>query len=409
MLSYTFMTDVPVLTAMVWSMLGLVRAVQRKQDRWLIVSVLFACMAAGIRLVGLVTPVAMLLVLLFHSGQWGRYRGRFLLAGLAPFVFMAMLLWWYKGRVVHITDMSNVMNAPITRIEYAAKYSLQLLPVMLGRTSVFVIGTVGLTLAPLTAGCINRTLLTRTAALPVLFLLAFGCFFSEQNDFLLLAPGSTWAIGELGATEHLTPDYEAPHAPVWLSMLIITPAFISGAIWAATLLRRRCKTGESVILWNIAGHFLLIALLWLIFDRYALPLMMLGIVSLLASGVRVRRKTASALLVLIACISIVGLRDHLAYNQALWQAVERLRSIGAQDVDIDGGYAVNGWLQYAHPQNAPRDAAGRILVSSVNANIPSRYRISNATPDGWRCLEKIPYQRWLGRPGGIYILEQENP
>jgi hypothetical protein len=69
---------------------------------------------------------------------------------------------------------------------------------------------------------------------------------------------------------------------------------------------------------------------------------------------------------------------------------------------------VNGWLHYAHPENAPRDERGNILVPGLmSATNPLPYLIANRPLPQWRLVQVIPYHRWLGRSGSIYILERE--
>jgi hypothetical protein len=66
--------------------------------------------------------------------------------------------------------------------------------------------------------------------------------------------------------------------------------------------------------------------------------------------------------------------------------------------DIDGWYAVNGWFQYAHPEDAARDVQGDVIVPGVNAGPDSvlmPYRISNTPIPGWSQFEAIPYRRRL--------------
>ena len=97
----------------------------------------------------------------------------------------------------------------------------------------------------------------------------------------------------------------------------------------------------------------------------------------------------------MALYSFIGVRDHLSYNRALWQAVDEMGRFGAPISQTDGGYVVNGWLQYAHPENAPRDAGGAVAVPMMNvwgtlpyviANRPLReYRLFAPSPTaaGW--------------------------
>jgi hypothetical protein len=106
-------------------------------------------------------------------------------------------------------------------------------------------------------------------------------------------------------------------------------------------------------------------------------------------------------------LGMIGVRDHLAYNRALWSAVSYLHEQGVKDIDIDGGYVVNGWLQYAHPQNAKRDNHGDVQVNWVNAkDLQGPYRISNHPMNQCQAMKVIQYHRWLGRSGSIYVLRK---
>ena len=99
------------------------------------------------------------------------------------------------------------------------------------------------------------------------------------------------------------------------------------------------------------------------------------------------------------------MRDHLEYNRAVWAAVAYLREQGVNPGDINGGYVVNGWLQYAHPENARRDRNGNPLVPWVTQVIDLPFQISNQPLADWQQIKVIPYGRWLGYSGAIYVLE----
>jgi hypothetical protein len=162
--------------------------------------------------------------------------------------------------------------------------------------------------------------------------------------------------------------------------------------------------------WLLCGLFGLMAILWLFYDRYALPLLPVSIVLVLASCPIKHPQIALVLLAIFGVVALTGARDHLRYNDALWNAVRRARELGVPDADVDGGYVVNGWLQYAHPDNAPRDAEGRVAVAWLNASASNaHYRIANRPFDGWRMLAAIPYDRWWGRAGRVYVLAATNP
>src|SRR5262249_29871794 len=92
-LGFTFMTDVPFLALSLWASFAMVRALRSQRTSWLVAASMLACLAIGVRVVGVVIPMAMAVVLLVQSDGWGRSRGRVLLAVL-PLMFLGGLLWW---------------------------------------------------------------------------------------------------------------------------------------------------------------------------------------------------------------------------------------------------------------------------------------------------------------------------
>src|SRR5205085_8697794 len=91
---------------------------------------------------------------------------------------------------------------------------------------------------------------------------------------------------------------------------------------------------ETVVVCLAAAHIVLVALLWLTYDRYLLVLLPLGIALLLRSTPEMRATAPVLLLIPFALASLVGLHDHLSYNRAIWQGVEVLRRAGARDSEI---------------------------------------------------------------------------
>ena len=99
-----------------------------------------------------------------------------------------------------------------------------------------------------------------------------------------------------------------------------------------------------------------------------------------------------------AALSLLGTRDLLQYDAAFWRALHDLRSRGVAVSDLDVGYVANGWLQYADPEHAHRDASGRIEIPYLNSDVELPYRVSDDVPAGWIELASHGYRRWLGPP-----------
>ena len=154
-----------------------------------------------------------------------------------------------------------------------------------------------------------------------------------------------------------------------------------------------------------AGHTGLIAILWLIHDRYVLALIPIAVALLLAAQPRMNVRAIVAGLVLLAVMSAAGVSDHLNYNRALWSAVSALDRMGVPARDVDAGYMVNGWRQYAHPDQAPRGPDGEVNVPWVNggADLPMPSAIQSLR-DGscWSSFHTASY----GRRGAMYALRR---
>ncbi len=75
--------------------------------------------------------------------------------------------------------------------------------------------------------------------------------------------------------------------------------------------------------------------------------------------------------------------------------------------EIDAGYAVNGWLQYTHPERARRNGSGEISIPMVNSADRLAYTVSMRRRDPAVILEATPYSGWLFPDGQLFVLWQE--
>jgi len=68
---------------------------------------------------------------------------------------------------------------------------------------------------------------------------------------------------------------------------------------------------------------------------------------------------------------------------------------------------VDGWLHFARPEQAPGDIDGNAFFPWLTAPgglLP--YQIANEPLPGWQIVDSVPFVRWLGRSGSIYVLER---
>src|SRR5262249_52268155 len=158
-----------------------------------------------------------------------------------------------------------------------------LLPWTLVADAAFCTSAVGLALLPLSVACLRSGLRRRvTVSLCGLGLLVLALLLTHARYVPPLSHDSTWAFFELGATEPLVPGFQPPGFPSWGRVLTVL-AWGSAAIFLATLSRRLMSPGEAFLGWLTLGHFLLMAILWLFYDRYALVVLP-SVIGLLLSG-----------------------------------------------------------------------------------------------------------------------------
>lgn len=147
----------------------------------------------------------------------------------------------------------------------------------------------------------------------------------------------------------------------------------------------------------LAASLVLTNLLWMFHDRYYLPFLPpLIALTLGVPGVPARlSRLAVAALVLFGAVGLVGTRDALRVNEAAGEAVRELTAAGVPLSEIDAGYAWNGWLLYAHPENLGPGLTPREDVPWVTSERQTAYVIATTSLDGYAVIREI---RWPGLP-----------
>jgi 4-amino-4-deoxy-L-arabinose transferase-like glycosyltransferase len=175
---------------------------------------------------------------------------------------------------------------------------------------------------------------------------------------------------------------------------------------------RRCATGDaSPILEPSSGQLLaraslvaylaalvvLTNLLWTFHDRYYLPLLPpLIALTLGIPGAPARlSRPAIGALVIFGAVGLVGAHDALRVNEAAGEAVRALTRRGVPLSEIDAGYAWNGWLLYAHPENLGPDRTPRQDVPWVTSERRPRYVIATTPLEGYDVMREVA---WSGLP-----------
>jgi hypothetical protein len=406
-LSFSFMTDVPFLTAVISFFLTLVRAHRKRSTAALILPVLLASLAVGIRPVGIFLAGALCLTLMVHP-TWKEQRVWRLSVAVVPIlgVFLSLLLA-RTHLTEHRTDLSWIANSPTWRMARLG-YGVTRLHQWLAMNLTFVMGTLGVALAPVALGTLSKEsarTAVRMAIVVGVALLATALIGWDAP--LPLEDGSTWSLQELGGTQSLVGMPPDRPLPAWwpVGARVLTTFML--CLVLAPVFRGDLAKEAMPLVWGLAGYFTLMAVLWLFYDRYVLPLVAMVVALRLGTRPLVRPKLAMLGLCAFATVSMVGTWEHLQYNRALWNAVSWAQRTGVAQRELDGGYVVNGWLLYAHPEHARRTSTGDVLVPWINEGVMmQRYAILNGVPAGVRILHTERYRRLLAPSGTLYVVER---
>jgi hypothetical protein len=408
MLAFTYMSDVPFLTLMLWTSFAVARAFNTERRGWFVGAVVFASLSMGTREISVAIPVALALAVLLwsrHRQDWTQVLVRVGLC-LVPLAVFGGLMWWQRHAVFVSVELAPAQEAP-NRLSLV-KSGVLLVPQLLGWGTVSSMGTVGLALLPLSLGMLAADDRPRRGWWALATGLVVGAIVAGATTFHPpLSPKSLWAAQELGFTQSMVPYYQPPNLPVWWRWVMFPLCCGSSAVVLAGLLRRTDRAADVYLGFLVLGQFCLLVILWLFHDRYELVLVPLLGALVLARHPPLNRPAVVAGVLVFAVVAGVGLRDHLRFNHALWQAVAELRRLGATDREIDGGYVVTGSLQYANPEHAPRDADGWQFISGMTTRYGKlRYQIAVRPLPDLRPLGQIPYHLSLSGTGVIYLYDR---
>lgn len=418
-LQFSFMTDVPFLALTVAATYAFVRALDRSSVRWLAAAAFLATLACGVRVVGAVWPIAATLTLVLRAkldvgGSASDVRRsptstlakpRHLLLTLSPLLAFALLALYTRHHTIRPADISDLPNSPANRLANLKLFALPMLPQMSLAAVLTAAAVLGPSLLPFTIPLLSPRggkaphRIPRTIVITLLLTIS-ACLLPQWLQ--PLHSGATWSWRELGYVD--VPNRPALPPPPWLAHALCAIAVLSFAVALANLPRLRWGPANALLAWQAVGHLLLIALLWLFYDRFLLILLPVAIL-FLAQSPLTRPRWSIALIVPLAAVCFLGTGDHLAYNRALADGLAWLRQHGARPSEISAGYAQNAWLQYAHPENAPRDpATGQPIIPGFTTDLVPRYELSDRPLPDTVILHTLPCRRWLGPNATVYVL-----
>src|ERR1051325_5986179 len=388
-LSFSFMTDVPFLSLMNIAAFFFVAGIKR--DRASLLWVGGRCGVAGYlgRQIGLVIPLALLPCRVQRRGGWPGILKRALpmLGSLA----VVGLLWRWE---VKTFGRTSVMKEKMEALDY-------LFPIGFGhfiKESIEDLALNAFWVSPILLAAISIKrkwwpLLIIAMALVSVAVMHFGF---KQIIYPLESEG-TWNVDELGSARGLM------HGENWarthVHALIAVLRWLMIAAWGVLLaglvtwgIKHRkqmiaiswihdfSRHPAMVLMTMALLNLILIDKLWFFYDRYYIVLLPAVIYLSLKVAAQwgFSRVIALSGTLILALVSIAGTADMLRFDQAAWDTYYELRAAGVPASDIDAGYAINGWMLYAHPENLSAGSDPKEDVPFITGDDDLLYKISTS-------------------------------
>ena len=145
----------------------------------------------------------------------------------------------------------------------------------------------------------------------------------------------------------------------------------------------------DILVISFLGVYSFLMFSFTFFDRYVLPIFIMGIYLLIRFSPRLFKLNFRTLIgiSLFALFSIFGTKDYLAWNQAILEAKDQLIKNGIKREDICAGVAQNGWDL---PQRRNEEA---------------EYWIGWGLVPEFEVIGKVPYKKYLLGKGELFILK----
>ncbi len=408
LLASSFMTDVPFVALTLLALAAYARAIRRDDPRLLWWAGLWACLSCLERQIGIMTPVAALPLLVRPQGRLSRRTVALPIAA----TWVAMLLGsWLVAAVMPRTGEMELLSDRL-------RYWFMLSPGTYLTYNLYVFVPIAFYALPALLAMAaarglwrSRTLLLVAVALAVVMAGVAGEFPAPLRD------RNTWTLREIGGARHLLSGDWLTAPLLWVDVALRGAGFAALSLAVLAVGRRTSAswlavTPHTPVQVYLFAYIALINILWFYNDRYALVLLPLLVVVALSAGGghRPPPRLAWALVALFAVVGGLGVRDTLRFNQAVRDTWQSLVDSGVPPSDIDAGYAWNGWVLYAHPENlAPGQTTDDVpWVMSTRA---LRYRLAKNPVDGYDEVRRVEWDDGFSWPGPdrLWVLIQRSP
>ncbi len=401
-LSFSFMSEVAFLAALLGSQLAFANADGEHQMRWLWLSASLAVVAFAVRPFGgiaILGPVAAILI--YDVMRSERMR---LLSKLAPFAiafFGCALIWWWLTisrrppwkLLQRETILANFLNvAPWEYLRMGVLGPLLYLGIVLSPLALLhVASRATIRTFMLAGGIFVATVILIHIGIQYPSMPEMSCFGGWSNALILRG----------------LPNRFEWHDAWRYVMALLGSIGAAGLILAAIEVIPKLTRASMAVLIAAAVYWLAMVPLWFFNDRYFLLMVPAGALILAVVPIPEKRPAQIAALAMTAVMGLMSLGGTYAYQRGLTAVMAARDVLEKRDIPrsaIDAGYELNGLELYPFPRETDTDDSGVPMITSSKL---SEYTIAAGPVPG---TETIGTFSWPGLFGlgtrEMYVLRR---
>ncbi len=404
-LSFTFMTDVPLYCLTTIAVFAFTVAHTRQRPFWIWVGTAASVGAFLARQIGIVTPVMGLPLVVAAWPDWRQMSRRALPLAVAWGVMAvsSVALTTYVGTTSYmLTKLESLQWLLLVTVgEYfndnlwsLVQGSFALLPFLVAVLPI--------------AKARWRVWAAFTTFSLVVLMVRFGHVPTP------LTQGDSWSLVELGSSLALMPGGPARDPAGWFDPVVrgiglLAVSALLTMVWVRLRAKETIPVAVSGVGLLLLVHVLEFNVLWLYSDRYVMMMLPLVIILLAWTSRHARLAVVPCVAVLIvwAAIDVVGTRYAMRVNDVAMRTWHEVNDAGVPAWDIDAGYAINGWMLYAHPERLGPGMDPERDVPFITADRTATWLIAHTPVDGYEIVRQVswPDLPWPRRHR-LYVLRK---
>ena len=430
-LTYTFMTDAHFVALSVLATYGYLRGLDEanaRHARWTITASALAALAYLSRPQGALIPIGVVLTLaLARRLRFNRAGAvRVLHVAFVPFTVFLIHQWWLR-------HVNGVPSAQTAFTHAVVSMPLSEAASLVVRISTVQGAYVGLFLLPVAAALIvSLRSIVRSVRWQGWLLLGAGALVmtvgvvhfarrGRQMPYVASSPGmGQWGLG----TDSVVGSRPALFQHWFFDLLTVVSLIGLAVIVLALAQAAFDRSLTHRLAAGLCGSLVVMMALGAIppsatisplttFDRYLVPMIpfVIAVGIWAARGLRQPRFVLPAGVVAMTVISVIGTRDSLVFEQAVWKMADHANSLGVANTQLDAGASRT---RYYLANQAPRVPLARGASQPwwvwTDGATTAEYVISATPLDGYDVIDSAPLSQWIAaHPIRMYLLHLRPP